>query len=197
MVVVELFAEDGAEVGEDDAGALFVAGVAVGEGYLLHEQGVLEGGEGYLDEGLVEGREGLPCLAAVGEVVGEDDNILPVLLEELAAGLVEVDIVEGVPPHAVVEVVEEGVAVDGILGVVSRSETEGVAFEEEAAGDEMLELALGVVGVVDGAAGGEALLQELGVVGPAHEADILDTHIEAFLLDGLEVPKGEGIVVAV
>ena len=116
MVVVELLAEDGAEVAEDIVGTLRVAGVAVGEGYLLHEQGVLDGGEGYLDEGFVEGREGFLCLATVGEIVGEDDDILPVLFEELAASLVDVDAFEGLPAHAVVEVEEEGVAVDGILG---------------------------------------------------------------------------------
>ena len=198
MVVVELLAEEGAQMATHIEGTLLVAGMAVCEGYLLHEQGVLDGREGYLGDGLVEGGKGLPLLVAVGKIVGQQKDILPELLEELAAGLVDIDTFKGMPLHIVNKMKEEGIAIDSVVVLGGREvESECVAFKDKTLGQELAEVVVGVVGEIYGTVLFKTLGQEGLEIHPTDEADILDAHVGTFLLDGLNVPEGEGVVVAV
>ena len=128
------------------------------------------------------------------EVLGEQQHVAPVLLDEFATCFVDIDVLHGVPLHAV-EVVEERCGGHAVAGV--GHEAVGVAFELQASGVELAEMVVGVVGEVDGTGQLYTFFEELGKALATHKADILDADVEAHAFNCLQVPEGEGVVVAV
>ena len=140
--VVQLLGQDGAQLGGETLVGGGVAGQEVGLGYAVHELHILQGGEGELGKGLVEcaARVGVP--AEGGEVVGQEQHIFPILLNELASGLVDVDLFHGVPCHAV-KMAEEGLDGHAVAGLWH--EAVGVALQLQPVGVVLAQVVVGVV----------------------------------------------------
>jgi len=194
VVVGQLLVEDAQQLGFDAVAGSGVGGVEEGLADAVHELDVLQNVEGYLDKGFAEGVVGVGGAAEVGEVLGEQQYVAPVLFEEFAAGLVDVDVLEGLPVHGV-EVAEEGV--DGHTVAGCGHEAVGVAFQLEAVGVVLAEVVVGVVGEVDGPALVEAFPKEGGILLASDQAYVFDVDVGADAFHVAEVPEGEGVVVAV
>ena len=157
MVVVELFFEDMAEVVGHCFGLSSASGLVEGLAYTINELRVLDSSERNLGEGFVQYRVGFCCEVFVAEVLGQQYDILPVLLEEFAAAFVDVHAFDILPSHVARHVAVGGLHVYAVAGGVG--EAVGVPFELEPASEKMAVLIVGVVGEIDGAAKGDAFVQ--------------------------------------
>ena len=116
------------------------------------------------------------------------------MFEEFTPYLINIDTLKGMPFH-IGNVSQERFHSHAVALV--QHETVGVAFELQPLREKAAVLVEKIMREIDGTSQTHTLAKEVEEFAPTHKANVLHPYVKTLVFDSLEIPQGEGVVVAI